>query len=219
MSKRLQRLITFGDSFTYGDELKNPKESCWPSILANKLQVPLENKAIIGNSNDYIMSQILKEHYTFFDFVIVCFSSVTRLHFEDQAGEFKTIEPIEDLSYSRNNIIKNLNATLSEEWLYRRWIEQAIYIQSFLHSRNVKYFFCSGFGNEDFQKYDTKQNRKLTELINQKCFIGWPNKSFNSMTHDYPRGLFRHPLEESHEIFADIILENLKTIYELPKDY
>jgi hypothetical protein len=29
----IKRLYTIGDSWTYGDELENPKKECWPSVL------------------------------------------------------------------------------------------------------------------------------------------------------------------------------------------
>ena len=31
------RIYSCGDSFTYGEELENPKESAWPILLGKKL--------------------------------------------------------------------------------------------------------------------------------------------------------------------------------------
>ena len=31
------KLYTIGDSWTYGDELVNPKEDSWPSVLSKEL--------------------------------------------------------------------------------------------------------------------------------------------------------------------------------------
>jgi len=220
MTKRVQRLITFGDSFTYGQELTNPEESSWPKLVANHLNVELKNTAFPGNSNDRMMEQVLQESYTFFDFAIVCFSARTRFYFEDDKGWFTTIHEMNVENLERAKLTKQLFLIANEEWLYRRWLTQVIYIQEFLKSRNVKYLFANAFSKENyFDLYKNKKYRHLLDLINTNNFIGWPDETFNSMTSSLPRGQFRHPLEESHAFFANVINKNLKNIYDLPNNF
>ena len=47
-------LYTCGDSFTFGDELKDPKDA-WPYILGTMLNFNVHNFARNGASNDYIV--------------------------------------------------------------------------------------------------------------------------------------------------------------------
>jgi len=52
-----KKLFTIGDSFTYGDELKYPNESAWPTLLGKMLGYDVDNWAVSGASNDYIVRQ------------------------------------------------------------------------------------------------------------------------------------------------------------------
>lgn len=64
----MPRLISFGDSFTYGhwldDNDQYPSKSAWPQLLGNKLGIQVINKSIPGYSN----IQILRDILTFNDF-------------------------------------------------------------------------------------------------------------------------------------------------------
>jgi hypothetical protein len=66
----MSRLITFGDSFTYGHGLSDchvypnlagdvPSKLSWPSLLANKLGLAVINKSQPGHSNIEILRDIL----------------------------------------------------------------------------------------------------------------------------------------------------------------
>lgn len=219
MVKVVQRLITFGDSFTFGQELADPKKDCWAQLVANYLDVPLINTAFPGNSNCNIMEQIVKENYEHYDFVIVCFSSISRLYFEDQFGWFTTIPKIKEDHHFRKDITEILHKHISEEYFFRKWLTQIIYIQEFLKSRQTRYFFVKAFENFDLSLVKKKSNYSLINMIDQNMFIGGLTESFDTLTADFPRGKFLHPLEEAHEYFANMINVRLKNLYDLPKEY
>lgn len=48
-----------GCSLTYGDELKNPQESSWPSLVASSLNADFKNDAVSGGTNDRILYRTL----------------------------------------------------------------------------------------------------------------------------------------------------------------
>jgi hypothetical protein len=212
----INRLITFGDSFTYGQELENPKRDSWPQLVSNYLGVPLNNKAFPGNSNDKILEQVLFENYSFKDFVIVCFSSISRFYFEDYDGWYTTIPNIQHDSLIRNEITKKLHSSLTEKWLFRRFLIQAIYLQEFLQSRQANYFFVNAFESYDANLVKSKDTWHLIQMLHKNKFIGWPDQSFGNLTNHLPRGKFKHPLEESHLLFSQIIIEKIQEIYNLP---
>ena len=75
----MNRLQTFGCSMTFGDYLpdcQTPNKNLasnysWPTQLANKLDVPVLNKAISGSSNQRILDAIINSNYTYADLVVV----------------------------------------------------------------------------------------------------------------------------------------------------
>jgi hypothetical protein len=73
---KMSRLITFGDSFTYGHWLdhddKNPSGRAWPKLLGNMLGCEVVNKSVPGYSNIQILRNILNfNDYQQGDVVIV----------------------------------------------------------------------------------------------------------------------------------------------------
>lgn len=215
----LTRLTTFGDSFTYGQELENPKKDSWPQLVSNYLETPLSNKAFPGNSNDYILEQVLQENFCFTDAVIICFSSISRFYFEDHSGWYTTIPNVHFDNSFRNEVTKKLHSSLTEKWLFRRFLMQVIYLQEFLQSKQVNYLFVNAFQSYDSNLAKLKDNWHLIQMLHKNKFIGWPDQSFGNLTDHLPRGKSGHPLEDSHSYFSQIINQNLKEIYNLPYWY
>ena len=48
-----------GGSNTYGDELSDRTSQAWPFLLEKKLQVPVNNVAILGKSNQHIVYDLV----------------------------------------------------------------------------------------------------------------------------------------------------------------
>ena len=76
LNKTYRRLITFGDSFTYGHWLDKdnqyPSAQAWPKLLGNMLNVDVINKSIPGYSNIQILRDILNfEDFQPSDMIIV----------------------------------------------------------------------------------------------------------------------------------------------------
>ena len=86
----MPRLITFGDSFTYGHGLADchvgsnlagstPSELAWPALLGHKLGITVINKSKPGNSNIEILKDILNfEDILPTDIVVVGWTFVVR---------------------------------------------------------------------------------------------------------------------------------------------
>jgi lysophospholipase L1-like esterase len=76
--KSMQRLVTFGDSITYGQYLDDPKSQSWPAILGGMLDVPVENRAVPGSGNLEILNDILNFKFKDNDIVIIGWSFIYR---------------------------------------------------------------------------------------------------------------------------------------------
>lgn len=87
----MSRLITFGCSYTYGtglpdcknwmfDKLHNlkPSKMGWASLLADKLQLELDNESFPGSSNTEIMYNVLKYNYHKDDTVVIMWTHYVR---------------------------------------------------------------------------------------------------------------------------------------------
>ena len=65
------RLVTFGDSYTYGEHLPNPEIQSWPAQLAMLLNCSLVNNAQPGSSNLEILTTILNFPFEENDLVVI----------------------------------------------------------------------------------------------------------------------------------------------------
>jgi hypothetical protein len=55
--------VTNGCSFTFGDELDDPKTQAWPALLAKRLGLPIVNLALPGSGNDCILRRTTEYLY------------------------------------------------------------------------------------------------------------------------------------------------------------
>lgn len=86
---KMQRLVTFGCSVTYGHGLSDcyippkdpgliPSKFAWPNLVAQSLNVPLLNNGVCGNSNLAILHDILNFQFEFGDVVVVMWTLTSR---------------------------------------------------------------------------------------------------------------------------------------------
>lgn len=220
----IRRLITHGCSFTYGQELADPKTCSWPALLANKLNLELVNLAQPAYANDLILQDIVSESinpkvgtpgermaWDYHDLVIIGWSSHLRLGFIDEAGWYSIRPSAPDNRGYRQDINKLLMTTLDTEWLYDRWLQQVILAQEYLRNRYAHYLMFSAFDNLSH----IKRKHKLHEKIIKRNFLGWPNEQMTDWTYKCPVGPEQHPLEQGHEIVAEKIFAKLQDLYGL----
>ena len=106
------RLLTVGDSFTYGEELADNR-SAWPNLLANKCGYEVTNLGRPGESNTGILRNAML-NVDNADIVIIAWSHYARMEMSDENGVF-TIWPGNagnlfngSLSY-RHDLLKHIN--------------------------------------------------------------------------------------------------------------
>ena len=74
----MSRLITFGDSFTYGHHLVDNNKQAWPAVLGTIMNLPVVNVAQPGSSNVEILAEILNFEFKDNDLVIIGWTFVER---------------------------------------------------------------------------------------------------------------------------------------------
>jgi hypothetical protein len=205
------KLLTVGDSFTYGEEL-NDRNLAWPNLIASQIKYNLTNLAEPGSGNTRIVRNLI-EHIENYDMVIVAWSHFARMEFADDYGIYDTwpghtgILFKDSLSY-RTKLLEYIGRHHNDSYLYRQYLINVILVQNYLKANNKKFIMLDAFGNN--RTVGRNLNRDLTDQIDKELFLGWPNKSMMEWTHGVANGPNGHFLEDGHKIVADKIYEYIR---------
>ena len=206
-----QRLITHGCSFTYGLELNNSLTESWPGILAKRLNVEFKNLAKIGYANDGIVEDIIDEELNpVTDLVIIMWTWKHRIFLVDDKGWFSCFPENSDPGL-RNTTSSLLMATLNQQWLHKRWLNQIILLQNYFKNNKINYLFVNAFNNN----YDNPNILYLENKINKQQFVGWPNINFNDFNDalGFEKLPLGHLNKEAHFAFSEVIFERIVDLY------
>ena len=99
--RKVNRLVTYGCSLTYGHGLADcylengkegpePSVQAWPSLVSNKLKIMVDNRGLPGASNKEIWHNIMTSKHKPHDMVVVLWSYINRscLFFPDYVDRF-----------------------------------------------------------------------------------------------------------------------------------
>ena len=227
---KVKRLYTIGDSWTYGDELDNPTEESWPTLLAQELNCELINKGTSGGPNNWMFRKTIEwvscQENLDDTILIVGWSEPNR---REEKYNF-IILMHEKIKHFYNN-----------ELAHYQSICYMVALQEFLKSKNIKYLFFQPwydiFGCEkelsrsrkekkkwlvkdDFHKEcysDSLEIGKIIKNIDGKYLIG-PNvlkyiEEYNIRTIMPGYGTGRHPNKKEHKIMSKFIKEKLVELH------
>jgi hypothetical protein len=213
------RLLTVGDSFTYGDELED-RGLAWPFLLGNKIGYTVNNLAKPGSGNTRMVRHAV-EQINNYDLIIIAWSHFARIEFADEYGAYD-IWPGNagnlfqgDISY-RKDILKYINKHHCDVYLYSQYLINIILLQNYLKQLNKKYIMLDSF--DDKKRPDTNNPiEKMRSLVPQlesqidsTYYLGWPNETMMEWTYGTPQGPRGHFLEQGHEQVADKIYEYIR---------
>lgn len=202
------RLLTVGDSFTYGEELEN-LSNAWPNLLANRIGYSLTNLAIPSGGNTQIVRNVVENYHTA-DLIVIAWSHFARIEFSDENGTYdiwpgyqgKLFE--ESVSY-RHQLVEYLTRHYNDDYLYHQYLINIVLLEQLL--KNKKYVMLDAFGNNQYRKY----NKKYFPLASYKNFLGWPDESMAEWTDGCAKGPGGHFLEQGHQQVADKIYEYISS--------
>lgn len=201
------KLLTLGDSFTYGLELSNPENTAWPVILGQRLGYEVVNAGQEGISNEKIIENLLLSNVQNFDLVIILWTNFDRFEIVDEFGQF-TMWPgghrrdHRQLNQFRPSIIDYWNRHHNDTYLYRQYLKYVILAQSYIKQHGKKYLMADAFGNHLDPGRSDPRNQDLIKQIDLSKFLGWPDQSSMEWVGDAPCGPGLHYLEQGHEIVA-----------------
>jgi lysophospholipase L1-like esterase len=211
------RLLTVGDSFTYGEELAD-LSSAWPFLLGNKLGYEVTNLAFPGSGNTRMVRHCV-EQIDNYDMVIIAWSHFARMEVADANGFYDLWPGCNAVQYNdhspwRRQLVEYYTRYYNDDYLYVQYLLNIILVQNYLKSNNKRYLMLDSFGNH--QANQRNNNRELIKQINNEYYIGWPNKSMMEWTYRAAQGPRGHFLEEGHAIVADKVYEHIRNIGWLP---
>jgi hypothetical protein len=207
-----KQLLTVGDSFTYGDELKDCYQA-WPYQLADCLDYEVHNMGQSGSSNASILRRTLEElvinHY---DLVVIGWTSPGRIEWKDDIGIAYNIWP----GYQKNatffqdqpwrlDLLNYISKHHNSEYLYEQYLIQVISLQSYCKSKGINYRMIDIRYKDYYRKVGAELHERLAEQIDTEMFIGWNKFGMVELTEDCPRGQGGHPLEKGHGRIANEI--------------
>jgi hypothetical protein len=209
------RLLTVGDSFTYGEELAE-LTSAWPFVLANKLGYEINNLAKPGSGNTRMVRHCV-EQVNNYDIAIIAWSHFARIEVADENG-FYDLWPgggtLPHKAYSpwRWTIIDYFTKHHNDDYLYRQYLLNIILIQNFFKANNKKYLMLDAFGNHQVNARTTEKNKDLLDQVDDTYYIGWPTATMMEWAYQCPVGPHGHFLAEGHWKVAEKIYTHMEQL-------
>ena len=202
------KLLTVGDSFTYGEELSDVTDNvtsskfAWPELLGSRLGWEVTNLAKPASGNSRMIRNVVNEidnHEVF----IIAWSHWARIEFADDIGIFDiwpgcSALPHEQPGPHRKTAIDYITRYHSDDYLIRQYLLNVELLETFLKYHKKKYIMLSAFG------FPIRTNKTFTN------YLGWPNETMMEWTYGTPQGPGGHFLEQGHAIVADKINEYIR---------
>ena len=197
------RLVTFGCSLTFGMNLDDnypnnefPSKFSWPTNLAKLLDVPIENKGILGASNKEILYTLLNYNFNADDIVFVLWSHHDR---HCIITDENIVDPIG--IWQKKN--KSSRLFFKQLWnFYDRKIESYFYYNFahlYLQEKNIKHVFLV-------------HQKGYIDLTLEWNSINFLNVFLTDIRDRYPLAKDNsHPGIEAYKIFAEDIYHKYNT--------
>lgn len=216
----IDKIISFGDSFTYGTDLSDSDQEkystrTWPALVAQALDLEYECHARGGVGNRFISDNtIAYSNHT--SLSIVNWTWIDRfdyIEFDDEGvNHIRTLRP-SDTSPAAEFYYKNLHdqqtdkfQTLSLAWSTINWLrhQKIPYVMTILDQLLLE----DKWGVAKGTRYKRPAISNLQECVSRDLSWFPENQTFLEWSRDnnYPESDTWHPLEEAHARAAEIML-------------
>jgi hypothetical protein len=202
------KLLTVGDSFTFGQELSDVTDNvtsskfAWPELLAGQLGWQVNNLAKPGSGNTRMIRTIVNEIDNY-DVFIIAWTHWARIEFADANGIFDIWPGCSTLPYKqciphRKIAIDYITKYHNDDYLIGQHLLNIGLLETYLKAHNKKHIMLSAFGPP------IETNKTFTN------YLGWPQETMMAWTYGTPQGPNGHFLEQGHKIVADKINEYIR---------
>jgi len=214
----MNKLHAFGDSFTFGSDLKDcdtsygkriHSKNTWPSLLASSKSLNYVCHAYPGETNQTMVRKFFGNVHSIDnnDFVVVNWTWINRWDFYNiNDNKWEHLRPDTEDNIFFENYIKYFQ---SELWDKLETLKAINLVQSFLKNKNIKFIMtCIDKLAFDTQWHCPKYIENLQDIVRDD--IQWfEDMSFYdwAKTNNYKISDKWHPLEEAHRNAFEYINE------------
>jgi hypothetical protein len=147
------RLYFNGCSHTWGDDLDDPLQQSWPSLISKKLNCDFLNHSVSGGTNDRIMYQTIK-NIDQFDKFYIAWTYTTRFtrYRTDNNHDVNFNPQLVHTVYGKNSEFKDYGQLHYKFWhnelyAFKIWLQNIILLQKFFESVNKPYLMLNAADN------------------------------------------------------------------------
>ena len=213
----MKKILTLGDSFTYGDELED-RTNAFPHLIAKKFNTDVVNLGECGSGNYKMIRKLLEQDINQYGLVVIAWSGFDRIELTDEFGSWEWWPGSHANSYRitskdvkfRKTVIDYFNRHHDSTYFYRQYLNYVILAQSYLKLNQIPYVFLDVFKNHDDENRSASTNRDLFEKIDTSRYLGWPNESMSEWTKGLPIGPRFHFLDQGHQVVSEKIISFIK---------
>jgi hypothetical protein len=220
----ITHLVTNGCSFTYGDELSDPKTQAWPALLAKKLNLPIVNLALPGTGNDCILrrtTEYLYENSTTNSkpLVIIAWSQDWRREewFKNVyygVSNFNNYGIIRFPHDKANNHYESaLLENLSDEDIYRKTLQRKIAMKMLLNTFNIPHLstvFAYSHYEPEIKKQMKERFSVMDKIITEDPYL---MEDMYMLADQYPKCPGGHNGPEAQVAVAEFIYNKINQIH------
>lgn len=147
------KLYFNGCSHTYGDDLKNPQLSAWPSLVASRRNCEFFNDSVSGGTNDRIMYRTIKYIDQFDEFFIAwTYTSRFTRYRADNNHEVNFNPLLVNSLYGKLPEFQDYGLIHYSTWhnelfAFKHWLQNIILLQTLLSSNGKKYTMLNAANN------------------------------------------------------------------------
>jgi hypothetical protein len=211
-------IVTFGDSFTYGEELSDTNNA-WPAVLASMMGAGCNNLGTRAASNDEILRKLVTHTMTDVESVyVVAWTFPGRQEYADATGHYSVWPGYEGKlfiatgEFWRKEQCDYLSRHHDPVAMLVKYYQQVLLAQRYLESMGIKYVMLCVNENEFYKNQYSLAADVLKEKINKHTFIDfglagmseWIYAKYQGNLAMGPKG---HFLDDGHRVVAEKIYD------------
>ena len=223
---KYKKIIAFGDSFTWGTDLKDCNntysKSVWPALLASHLGLVYDCRALGGISNQSILRHVLinldygiltpdtfvvinwtwLNRWDLFDFTV---SDVAKN--QDWNHGWNTVLPSESLSKQHKFYLNHIQSALTEKF---ETLKNIFIVSELLTKHNIKFLMTCVDETLVDQEHFFPEYVDILYKHTTDNFLWFDNYGFYSWAKNNGYAISKgwHPLEEAHQAAFEYIINN-----------
>jgi hypothetical protein len=213
----IKNILTIGDSFTYGEELKD-RYQAWPYRLGDMLGAGAVNQGLPAASNDKILRLTIESIVTEpdVDLTVIAWTNLGRSEHADEFGYYDVWPGYQgnlfklDNSEWRNDLVSYISQYHNPQAMHKKFIQQVLMLQAFLEKRGRRYLMLNTLQNEYYKKRIFPDDQQFFSMIDQDKFMGFNKSGMAEWVGDSPKGPGGHFLDQGHRIVAEKIYDHIR---------